>query len=370
MHIGIALSGGGIRALVFHLGILARLAAEDRLEEVRFISTVSGGSLCAALVFAATNYRWPSSAGFQEEVVPYLRDLLTTEDLQRQLLWKVLLSPHYLFRGRANALAELLERTWKIEGRLPDLPDQPRWIINATCHETGKRWRFEKKRMGDYVFGQVEYPDVAISQAVAASSAVPFAIGPLTLDTRPYKWCRYGNNQTLEAAKPAEKRIHLWDGALYDNLGVEALVKMGEQYRNDEIDFLIVSDASPSLASQSYWPWQRRARRLYDMTSNQVQALKTREVMSRLKRQDPPGGYFKIGRSATYILEQSGRGAEIAQVKSRVLADTEIMQARDMGLSLRRLSSFQFDCLFNHGFEVANFTLYAYNTDEFSLLTI
>jgi NTE family protein len=370
MRIGLALSGGGIRALVFHLGILARLAADNKLEEIRFISTVSGGSLCAALVFSAVDYRWPSSAEFQAEVVPYLRNLLTTVDLQRQLLWKTVLSPRYLFQRSANALAELLEQVWRITGRLPDLPDQPRWIINATCHETGKRWRFEKKRMGDYVFGQVEYPDIAISQAVAASSAVPFAIGPLTLSTRPYEWCRYGNNQTLVPAKPAQKHVHLWDGALYDNLGVEALVKMGEQYRDDEINFLIVSDASPSLSPQVYWPWQNRIRRLYDMTSNQSQASKTREVMSRLKRRDPPGGYFKIGRSATYILEKSGRGAEIAQVKSGMLADTDINWARDMELSLKRLSSFEFDCLFHHGFEVANFTLYAYNSDEFSLLTI
>jgi NTE family protein len=208
--------------------------------------------------------------------------------------------------------------------------------------------------MGDHVFGQVEHPDIAISQAVAASAAVPFAIGPLTLNTDLYEWCRYGTNQRLEPAKPAQKRIHLWDGALYDNLGVEPLVKMGEQYRDDEIDLLIVSDASPSLVRQTYWPWQQRLRRLYDMTSNQSQASKTREVMSRLKRREPPGGYFKIGRSATYILEQSGRGAEIPQLQSKMPPDADINWARGLGLSLRKLSPTEFDCLFHHGFEVAN----------------
>ncbi len=50
MRIGLTLSGGGFRATVFHLGLLARLALEDKLEEVTVLSTVSGGGLCAALL--------------------------------------------------------------------------------------------------------------------------------------------------------------------------------------------------------------------------------------------------------------------------------------------------------------------------------
>ena len=49
---GMALSGGGVRAAVFHLGALARLASDDLLEDVTFISTVSGGSMVVGLVEA------------------------------------------------------------------------------------------------------------------------------------------------------------------------------------------------------------------------------------------------------------------------------------------------------------------------------
>src|SRR5438552_1970621 len=42
------LSGGGVRATAFHLGLLLRLAAEDRLERVGVISSVSGGRLAVA----------------------------------------------------------------------------------------------------------------------------------------------------------------------------------------------------------------------------------------------------------------------------------------------------------------------------------
>ena len=43
-RIGLALSGGGVRAATFHMGVLRRLAAEALLERISIISTVSGGS--------------------------------------------------------------------------------------------------------------------------------------------------------------------------------------------------------------------------------------------------------------------------------------------------------------------------------------
>ncbi len=61
LTIGIALSGGGVRAAVFHLGLLGRLAAADLLEQVTFISTVSGGSLGMGLVYSLSGNRWPKS---------------------------------------------------------------------------------------------------------------------------------------------------------------------------------------------------------------------------------------------------------------------------------------------------------------------
>jgi predicted acylesterase/phospholipase RssA len=48
MKIGLALSGGGFRASLFHLGVVRRLAAEGRLAKVERIASVSGGSITAA----------------------------------------------------------------------------------------------------------------------------------------------------------------------------------------------------------------------------------------------------------------------------------------------------------------------------------
>src|SRR5690349_11295577 len=49
MSLGLALSGGGSRAIAFHLGCLRALHGAGLLQQVQTISSVSGGSVIAAL---------------------------------------------------------------------------------------------------------------------------------------------------------------------------------------------------------------------------------------------------------------------------------------------------------------------------------
>src|SRR5262249_13858948 len=49
--VGLALSGGGFRASLFHIGVLARSAELDLLRHVEVISCVSGGSILGALYY-------------------------------------------------------------------------------------------------------------------------------------------------------------------------------------------------------------------------------------------------------------------------------------------------------------------------------
>ncbi|MCI0733366.1 MAG: patatin-like phospholipase family protein, partial [Methylococcaceae bacterium] len=49
--LGLALSGGGFRAALFHIGTLARLAELDLLRHVQVLSTVSGGSIIGAMYY-------------------------------------------------------------------------------------------------------------------------------------------------------------------------------------------------------------------------------------------------------------------------------------------------------------------------------
>lgn len=79
--IGLSLSGGGIRASVFHLGVLRRLAEEHGLENVSVFSTVSGGSLVTAAIFAHSGMRWPGSEAYLSTIYPRLREIITTTSL-------------------------------------------------------------------------------------------------------------------------------------------------------------------------------------------------------------------------------------------------------------------------------------------------
>ena len=49
--VGLALSGGGFRASLFHIGFLARLAELDMLRHVEVLSCVSGGSILGAFYY-------------------------------------------------------------------------------------------------------------------------------------------------------------------------------------------------------------------------------------------------------------------------------------------------------------------------------
>jgi hypothetical protein len=78
----LVLSGGGVRATAFHLGVILRLAVDGQLERVRTLSTVSGGSLAAGLVFSRAGLAWPSSGKFVETVLPQARSALAEHSLQ------------------------------------------------------------------------------------------------------------------------------------------------------------------------------------------------------------------------------------------------------------------------------------------------
>ena len=54
-NIGLALSGGGFRASIFQMGVLKYLAEKNKLEEISYISSVSGGSLLIGLIYSLNN---------------------------------------------------------------------------------------------------------------------------------------------------------------------------------------------------------------------------------------------------------------------------------------------------------------------------
>lgn len=383
MKIALALSGGGFRATVFHLGVLARLAQEQHLEDVSILSTVSGGSLCAGLVFTLNDLRWPTSSEYITKVLPRAQQLLTTKDLQRAIILRQLSMFWNIFETRADDLSAMMQKYWGITAKLSDLPGTPRWIINATCYETGKNWRFEHFRMGDYVFGYTFDPDIPLADAMAASAGFPGLIGPLVLDTRRYEWSNYVDttqeialltdpdaqrSRVRQSVKPDFPIVHLWDGGAYDNYGLEGLIDVRTGWRKD-VEFLIVSDGAGRSESEKYQRGPKALLRLATgIMMDQVRSLRTRIVMERLLNHfaDDKGAFLQMGNSARDVLSEAQRESVIPQIAQDAMSNEEARLAAKMPTVIRKLSAEEFERLFRHGFEVADYTLFAYHADEFA----
>ena len=356
MKVGLALSGGGVRAAAFHCGVLERLAVDGMLESTSFVSTVSGGSLVVGLILCQNDRRWPSSAEFIDTVLPRIRERLTTATLQWSYVWRSVALPWRLARGRAHVLARQLEAQWEIGGTMQDVPKAPRWIVNATCYETGRNWRFSRGRMGDYVTNYVLEPETAIAEAIAASAAVPGLIGPLAIRSDEHDWHRFEEGRPVAGSTPA-KRYALWDGGVYDNLGVEPLFKPGGGFR-DGFDFLLVSDASAPLTLDSgkvrrtLMPW-RRALRLVDVATEQVRGLRARSLVAEFQRGTNAGVYVRLGNTVEKVYGAVGGSAPAGEA----LGEDDVAWAAGFQTTLRRLKGREFDLLVRHGFEVANATL-------------
>ncbi len=124
--ISLALSGGGIRAMAYHLGVLKWLAERGLFESVKRISTVSGGSLLVGLVYKSADFRWPRSEQFLAQSFPSITMQLCSRSLQAGALSQLIWPPNSRFiLSRANLLALELKQHWGFDVPLSVLPSGP-----------------------------------------------------------------------------------------------------------------------------------------------------------------------------------------------------------------------------------------------------
>jgi NTE family protein len=362
LKIGIALSGGGVRAAVFHLGVLGRLAEDGLLEKITRISTVSGGTLVTGLIYSIAGNKWPTSDFYLNKCLVRTRHYLTRTDIQRGALLSGGFRPKDLIHRRAKLISRSMQDCWGISGSLNDVPFEPRWVLNATTYESGKNWHFiPQQRMGDYVVNYVEKPCIPLTDAMAASAAYPSLIGPLVLNTKKFSWFKFEGGKQIPT-QPRFKRLHLWDGGVYDNLGVEALFKIqdNDKYQDDS-NFLIVSDASNAIEikKHSIWFW-KRAYRLMTAAIDQVRSLRARVLINHFETHINSGVYLKIGNTGRKILAAVGiEKKSIDELTKNSLSLKDAEAAEEFKTTLRKLTKAEYDLLYRHGWEVANFTLQA-----------
>jgi NTE family protein len=375
-RIGLALSGGGVRAAAFHAGVLYWLAEHGRLEEVRHISSVSGGSLFTGLVFHAAGYRWPSSEEYLRVVFPHIKEALTQTSLQWDAICRLTLNPlNWRFiLSRANVLAQSIENLWGIKGSLGKLPREPVWSINGTTAENGKRFRFRDAKGGDYEMGYADFRNFDLAKAMAVSAAFPGGIGPLTIEVQEYQWQKReswdSSNPPLDFLPPF-MHLHLYDGGLYDNLGIEPLFDMGRRIIKDsagEIDFIIVSDAGaplPRLLLPNVLRW-RRLKRFMDIVMDQARALRVRAFVNFLQQNPCAGMYLQIGsdpveRVQKYSsIDHNSNNFEGSQ-KPEWLSCEDVRTIASLPTTLRQMRGQDFDRAARHGHETARWNAFLFS---------
>lgn len=246
--IALALSGGGSRAMAFHLGCLRALRDAGLLDRITVISSVSGGSVLAALYchtpgdFGAfeTKVRALLRRGF---VRPAIWKMLSTAEGAKALFYFLVIAGDRLIAFLVNRLLALFHikaRTrigWlrqsmilrrasrtTILGKVFSSiftgdslsalrSDRPKLIIVACELQTKSAFYFAADQIASWRFGSGSSDDIEIADAVSASAAYPLALP--AIDRR--------ISFTSKDGAVSKRRVILTDGGVYDNLGLAPL---------------------------------------------------------------------------------------------------------------------------------------------------
>lgn len=252
--IGLALSGGGSRAIAFHLGCLRALHDLEILDRVKVLSTVSGGSVIGAL-YALSDEPFSVFERRTKEVLmrglvrPTIRTIFLTTEWPKALSCYALICSTNLILSSFSCLIRFLSlfipiknwsrlkfnslnapvrrfasRTTIFQRALNDNlfnnaymhnlnSDKPFLIINTTDLRTGSAFYFTARESGSWRLGKLAHMDIRLAQAVTASVAYPLFLP--ALDERLVFNQRDGSHRI--------ERVTLADGGIYDNLGLAPL---------------------------------------------------------------------------------------------------------------------------------------------------
>jgi predicted acylesterase/phospholipase RssA/MinD-like ATPase involved in chromosome partitioning or flagellar assembly len=288
--VGLALSGGGFRASLFHIGVLARLAELDVLRHVEVLSCVSGGSIIGAHYYLEVRRLLERKADSEITADDYIKIVARIEQeflagVQKNLRTRLfanlgpnllsLIVPGYTRTKRLGSLYEkhIYSRVrdaqpgplyledlrvnpkdwegsfnpkldnWRRSAKVPIL------LLNATTLNTGHNWQFSVSWMGEppansgnsvdrnEILRRMYYweapsryrkPKLRLGHAVAASSCVPALFDPIEF-----------------SGLYPDRTVRLVDGGVQDNQGIGGLLEQ-------ECNVVLVSDASGQMNSDDH----------------------------------------------------------------------------------------------------------------------
>lgn len=249
-------SGGGTRAAAFAYGVLLELSrtqidtgtrTRTMLDEVDVISTISGGSFAGA--FYAL-YGRDSLRAFETKFLNWNAEGKLKHELLTPALFR-LFSPSY---SRSDVAAEAWDKRLFHGATFSSLTTnakRPYLIINATDIALGAPFSFTQEQFDPMCDDLGRFP---IARAVAASSAFPGLLTPITIENHAGRcgfstpqWAAsasadsHSNADAYRAAKDylsyadsaAKPYVHLMDGGPSDNLGIRPILRALESNARD-----------------------------------------------------------------------------------------------------------------------------------------
>lgn len=341
MALGLALSGGGFRATIFHLGVVRFLRDSGLLREVKAVCSVSGGSILAGHLIAY----WPKYTGHADEFNDVLSEIrrLTSFGLRNRIvrrlpfleLYRLLRFLRFLPSFNETALlahyyrTRLLDRVTLQTLRNARLnADAPRLCIMTTNLTRLDNTSYFSEE-GFFVDAstnpnRVSADAMKAADAVAASSAYPGLFRPMSL-----------TNRTLHVREDQFQppRQDLTDGGIFDNLGLRKLRSLREELG---LDHLIICDAGGEI------DWDTKTR--YE-SSRLRTLLRCTDIWQ-----------FQVNRNIDF--ETNEHLVSIGEVIDFTFAPgvPPVETQRDLArirTDLDEFSPFEFWCLYNHGYCVA-----------------
>ena len=291
--IGLGLSGGGFRAALFHIGVLARLAELDVLRRVEVLSCVSGGSIVGAHYYLEVRKLLQSKCDDDVTREDYIKIVETLRrdflaGVQRNIRMRVALNPfqtlkmiftskysrtmragdlyesEIFFRGRESEAADSrwLNGLYICPVRADGTPDPdfdfktdnwarqakvPNLILNTTALNTGHNWQFTASWMGE--------PPATIDDQIDGNDRLRRLYYDGEDTPKPYQQVRLGHAVSASACVPGlfeplplsglydERVVRLVDGGVCDNQGVASLL-------DQDCNIILVSDGSGQMQSE------------------------------------------------------------------------------------------------------------------------
>lgn len=278
MHrIGLALSGGGFRATLFHLGMIRFLREANILPSVTQITSVSGGSILAAHLVL----NWQRYTGTLKEFDAAAAEILrfVQLDIRNRVVrrYPLAMPLRALRRLAFRHPCRQLTRTGLLEYHyekflfgdtcLFQLPERPRLYMLATnlsegclCAFTSAGLLMQRRRPGQRMrFEKIHTGLATIPMAVTASSAFPGFFPPIELHAEDV------------GANPGQfGRLAFTDGGVYDNLGVRMFrclerSWMAREVRLERDDLSDAEQLQHALEDAAKAPEENPLRRLSQM---------------------------------------------------------------------------------------------------------